>query len=247
MREQLGAGVLALAIVLAHAAAGGAAAVDPVGHQRMLLGRSVDGRPIVAIETGDFDASTRLLVVGCIHGSEPAGIAIANRVSRISPPHELDLWVVPALNPDGAAAGTRGNAHGVDLNRNFPWQWRRLTGVFYSGTRPLSEPESRIAARLIRRVRPQVSIWFHQHKDLVDESGGNLTVEQRFAAMVGLPLRRLAREPGSVVGWENHTLPGTTAFVVELPAGSLPSGAVRRYAHAVLAIGSINARSRHQR
>jgi murein peptide amidase A len=228
--------VLALALVLAHAVSGTAAAADPLGHRRMLLGRSVDGRPIVAIETGDFDAPTRLLVVGCIHGSEPAGIAIANRLSRISPPREVDLWIVPALNPDGVAARTRGNARGVDLNRNFPWQWERLSGAFDSGARPLSEPESRIAARLIRRVRPQVSIWFHQHLDLVDESGGNLTVERRFAAVVGLPLRRLAREPGSVVGWENHTLPGTTAFVVELPSGSLSNRAVRSYAHAVLAV-----------
>ena len=73
--------------------------------------------------------------------------------------------------------------------------------------------------------------------DLVDESGGNPAVERRFAAHVGLPLARLTREPGSAVGWENHTLPGTTAFVVELPAGSLPATAVSRYAHAVVAVG----------
>jgi len=81
----------------------------------------------------------------------------------------------------------------------------------------LSEPESRIAYHLILRVRPQISIWFHQHERAVDESGGDVAVERRFAALVGLPLRRLPREPGSAVGWENHRLPGTTAFVVELP------------------------------
>jgi murein peptide amidase A len=229
-------GVLVLALVFAHAGAGVAAAADPSGHHQTVLGRSVDGRRIVAIEIGDFDAARRVLVVGCIHGNEPAGIAIANRLSHISPPHELDLWVVPVLNPDGVAERTRGNADGVDLNRNFPWRWRPLSGLFYSGQRPLSEPESRIAARLIRRARPQISIWFHQHMDLVDESGGNASVEQRFAALVGLPLTRLTREPGSAVGWENHAFPGTTAFVVELPAGSLPATAVRRDTHAVLAI-----------
>ena len=232
----IGRSALVLFLLLAHVAAG-AAAVDPAGREQTVLGRSVDGRPIVAIETGDFDASERILVVGCIHGNEAAGIAIANRLARIPPPRELDLWIVPVLNPDGVAAGTRGNADGVDLNRNFPWRWQRLSGLFSSGPRPLSEPESRIAFRLIRRERPHISIWFHQHMDLVDESGGSLTVERRFAALAGLPLARLTRKPGSVVGWENRTLRRTTAFVVELPAGSLSAAGVRRYAHAVLAVG----------
>jgi murein peptide amidase A len=73
--------------------------------------------------------------------------------------------------------------------------------------------------------------------DLIDESGGNPAVERRFAALVGPRLARLIREPGSAVGWENHTLPGTTAFVVELPAGWLPDTAVSRYADAVVAVG----------
>ena len=203
----------------------------------LTLGSSVGGRPITAMAIGDERAAAAVLVVGCIHGNEPAGIAIANRLAHLNPPPELDLWIVPDLNPDGVAAHTRGNAHGVDLNRNFPWRWQRLSGLFYSGPRPLSEPESRIAARLIRRARPQLSIWFHQHMDVVDESGGNPAVERRFAALVGLPPSRLTREPGSAVGWENHTLPATTAFVVELPAGSLPATDVSRYANAVMAVG----------
>jgi protein MpaA len=125
-------------------------------HQ-LFLGRSVDGRPIVAYEVGDTDSQVRELVVGCIRGDERAGVAIARRLERASP-QGVDLWIIPVLNPDGAARDPRGNAHGVDLNRNFPWRWRPLGGVFYSGPRPLSEPESRIAYRLLLRLRPQVSI-----------------------------------------------------------------------------------------
>ena len=216
------------------ALAGACALVAPV--HRVLLGHSVHGRPIVAQEVGDAHSARKMLVVGCIHGNEPAGIAIARTLARLARPSHADLWIVPVLNPDGVAADTRGDGRGVDLNRNFPWRWQRLTGVYYSGPRPLSEPESRIAYRLILRLRPRISIWFHQHEDVVDESGGSLAVERRFARDVGLPLARLKREPGSVVTWENHRFPGTTAFVVELPAGMLSAAAATRFARAVLDI-----------
>jgi len=202
------------------------------------LGRSVEGRPIIAVETGDLDARRRALIVGCIHGNETAGIAVADRLAQTAPSAELDLWIIPDLNPDGVAAGTRDNADRVDLNRNFPWQWRPLTGVYYSGLHALSEPESRIAYRLVKRLAPTVSVWFHQHLDVVDESGGTVAVERRFARLTGMRLERLAREPGSVVGWTNHQYPAGTAFVVELPAGKLNRTAVSRYARAVLAVAA---------
>jgi protein MpaA len=75
--------------------------------------------------------------------------------------------LVPDLNPDGVAAGTRQNAHGVDLNRNFPWHWRPLSGVYASGPHALSEREARIARGLILRLHPRLTIWFHQHLDMV--------------------------------------------------------------------------------
>jgi protein MpaA len=219
-------------------------AVSPAaGHaRRVQLGKSVDGRPIVAYEVGDTDSPRRELVVGCIHGNEQAGVAVARRLEQSSPPG-IDLWIVPVLNPDGLRAHTRGNAHGVDLNRNFPWRWRPLHGLFYSGRAPLSEPESRIAFRLIRRLHPQVSVWFHQHLDVVDKSGGSAAIEERFADLVGLRLVQLPREPGSVVGWENHRFVGSTAFVVELPAGRLSLRAVGRFARAVLAVGAPGSRA----
>ena len=202
----------------------------------LVIGRSSEGRPIEAIEVGDSAARVKLLVVGCIHGNEQGGIAIARRLEQIIPPPGIDLWIVPVLNPDGVAADTRQNAHGVDLNRNFPWRWRDLEGIYDSGSRPLSEPEVRAAARLILRVRPTISIWYHQHLDLVDESGGSLAIERRYARLAGLPLQRLVRDPGSVVNWENHVLPRSTAFVVELPAGRLSRAATERHARAVLAL-----------
>jgi len=231
-RSLVPAAVVALLAVAACAAPAASGSGQP--HVE-LLGRSWQGRPIRAAEVGARDG-TRVLVVGCVHGNEPAGIAVARALERMSPPG-VDLWVVPDLNPDGVAAGTRGNAHGVDLNRNFPFRWQQRTGVYASGLRPLSEREARIAYRLVLRLHPAVTIWFHQHLDLVWASGGNRRVERVFARVSGLPYHPLPPLGGSAIDWQNHALPGTTAFAAELPAGAATGAEVARYVRAVLAAG----------
>jgi protein MpaA len=201
-----------------------------------VLGHSGQGRPVVAYELGDPAAARKVLVVGCLHGNECAGIAVLDRLRRLGPLAGVDLWLVPDANPDGHAAGTRQNARGVDLNRNFPYRWRRLGGVYDSGPRPASEPETRIAMRLIRRLRPAVTIWFHQHLEMVVLTRGNLGLQRRFARLAGLRAGYLPRYPGTATGWSNHTFPGTTAFVVELPAGRLSARETERLASAVRAV-----------
>jgi protein MpaA len=217
------------------------AASDRLVRRSVYLGRSVRGRPIYAIELGDPDNERRVLAVGVIHGNETAGRLIDQHLASRSPPKEALVWTINELNPDGVAAGTRQNANAVDLNRNFPWHWRPLGArgdLQYSGPKPLSEPETRIARSLILRVRPGVTIWFHQPLGVVDESGGSVAVERRFSRLVGLPLRRLTRYPGSAASWQNHRLRGTTAFVVELPPQSPSPRSIRRYAGAVLRLAS---------
>jgi protein MpaA len=215
-------------------------AAPPPAIHREVIGHSVEGRPIRFVAIGDQNAPTKVLVVGCIHGNEGAGIPIALRLERIRPPKGVQFWIVPDLNPDGHAAGTRQNADGVDLNRNWPLGWRKHRGgPFDSGPRPLSEPETRAAARLILRIHPDVSIWYHQHLRVVDEAGGEAFIERRYAQLVGLPARRLLPPlPGTAVRWENSRIRGSTAFVVELPAGKLAPSAVTRYARAVREIST---------
>jgi protein MpaA len=203
-------------------------------------GRSVQGRPIVAREVaGSTPGGTTVLVVGCIDGNERAGIAVVKRLRMVAPPAGVSLWTVPVLNPDGAHADTRVNADGVDLNRNFPYDWRRL-GVRgspeYSGPHALSEPEARFAHRLILHLRSSVTIWFHQPEDVVDESGGNPAIERRFARLAHLPFGRLPRYPGSAASWQDHHLAGSTAFVVELPPGPPSRAEIQRWAAAVVSL-----------
>ena len=183
-----------------------------------MIGHSVRGRPIVLFRSGPPAASLKLLVFGDIHGDETAGMRIARRLITATPLRRAELLIVPTINPDGVAAHSRGNAHGVDLNRNFPFHWRPLGGGEYSGRGPLSEPESRAAHRLVLREQPDVTIWFHQPFGLVDRPEGNPFAAHRFSQLIGLPLIRLRGPyPGSAPRWQNHRFPKSTAFVAELP------------------------------
>jgi protein MpaA len=206
----------------------------------VVIGHSVRGRPILARVVGSPEARRRILVVGCVHGNERAGEAISRRLRSVTPPSGSALWLVDEFNPDGCRANTRQNARGVDLNRNSPWHWQPLEqpgGTYYSGAGPLSEPESRAIVRLVDGLRPAVSIWYHQHASLVDDSsGGSLAIERRYARAVGLPLRNYGFVPGSITSWQDHAFPGDTAFVVELPPGQLTPSSIARHVAAILAL-----------
>jgi Penicillin-insensitive murein endopeptidase/Zinc carboxypeptidase len=192
-------------------------------------GESTRGQPIRAFTLGS--GRPRILVVGCIHGNECAGSVVATRLLHARPPARGSVWVIQDLNPDGHAAKRRTNARGVDLNRNFPGTWRPLATA---GPAPASEQETRVAMRLIRRVRPDVTIWFHQPQAFVRASGPSMTIARRFAALAGMRFRRLPWPPGSATAWQHQVFPGTHAFVVELEPGELGIREAGRYARAVL-------------
>ncbi len=205
----------------------------------LTFGHSAQGRPLVAQRGGE--GPVHVLVVGSIHGNETAGQAVVARLRRARPPAGVELWLVASVNPDGVARGTRQNARGVDLNRNFPRRWRargRPFDTFYPGRAPLSEPESQAVSRLVRRIRPDVTVWYHQHMDLVNLSpGADPALVHAYAKRVGMRVGRIPPLTGTATRWQNFTFAGTSAFVVELPAGVLGAVAVARHAAAVLAAG----------
>jgi hypothetical protein len=201
------------------------------------LGRSVRGTPIAALERGDPSSPRKVLVVGCIHGTECAGVAVVRLLARTQPRNDVDLWLVPNLNPDGYASGKRQNAHGVDLNRNFAAMWRpigRRGSLQWSGPRPFSEPETRIARRLILRLRPALTLWFHQPQALVRAWGPSIPAARRYARLAGVRFRALPWPSGSASNWQNHLDPHAASFVVELPPGPLTPIGARPYAKALL-------------
>ena len=219
--------VLAMPIALA-------AAAEP---RRIDVGESVRGHSIVAQRQGKEDAPTRVLAVGQIHGDEPGGLRVIEALRGMRAPRGVAVWTVLSVNPDGGRLGIRQNARRVDLNRNFPRGWRSSTpGTrYYGGPGPLSEPESRAAARLIRRLEPRITIWFHQpYAFVVETPHADPRVWRRYARLAGMGTAPLPRYPGTATRWQNHRFPRSDAFVVELPGGRISRAAARRHARAVL-------------
>ena len=200
------------------------------------LGRSSEGRPIAVRQYGDPSLDGEVLIVGCIHGNECAGSEVVPVAGCPDP--RADIYRLANLNPDGYAAGSRLNGRGVDLNRNFPAGWRpigRRGTPQYSGPRPFSEPETRIAARFIRWLQPEVTIWFHQYRaprPLVRAWGPSVPDARRYARLAGIPFSRLPWPAGTAPNWQNHRFPGTSSFVVELPQGT--PGSEGAYGRAVV-------------
>ncbi len=206
-----------------------------------VAGDSVAGRPIGLRQLGDPTLDGEVLVFGCIHGDECAGSEI-EPVGNGCPDPGADLYVVPNLDPDGAARGNRLNGRGVDLNRNFPSHWRPIGSrgdPQYAGPHPFSEPETRLAARIVRRLQPRVTIWFHQHAGpaLVRAWGQSAPAARRFARLARLPFYLLPWPAGTAPNWQNHRFPGTSSFVVELSSGRLASGLESRLGSAIVQLG----------
>lgn len=128
---------------------------------KVLVGRSLRGRKIWAVRQGNPLAVTVLLSVGQMHGSEPAGLKVTERIRKKNIVDDADyqLWTVRTMNPDGSVRRNRYNARGVDLNRNFPGTWANR---YRTGRRAASEPETRVMMRFVKRLQPGGVMSFHQ-------------------------------------------------------------------------------------
>lgn len=178
----------------------------------------------------------RVMLLGGIHGDELTASAIVFRWlqwARSEPMRDIQWYIVPVVNPDGllAVKPTRVNAHGVDLNRNFPtpnWQhdapayWARTTGSDprrFPGKSPLSEPESRFIHDEIERYQPDVVISVHAPFGVLDFDGP-APVPHQFGRLVLTPV---GVYPGSLgnYGGVHKQVPVIT---IELPnAQVMPS------------------------
>jgi hypothetical protein len=191
---------------------------------KRVIGKSVGGHPIRAWELGEKDAPVTAIVFGRHHGNEPAGQVVLDALRDGNPIHGIDLWVVPRLNPDGALRYSRQNARGVDLNRNFPWRWKPLTGYYYSGPRPASEPETRAAMRFMDNIDPDFVVSIHTPLYGLDVTHAkDRPFARRLSRELRLPNKQLRCNGtchGTLSQWFNHAHKGAC---VTIEFGSSPS------------------------
>lgn len=205
------------------------------------IGRSVEGRQISVIRRGD-PMGARVIVVGCIHGDESAGMDIVAELKRTTATRGVDLWLVPTMNPDGTSARIRHNAHGVDLNRNFPPTWQPLAAAGnweYGGPSAASEPETRAMLALGDLVAPDLVLWYHQDLNRISPASGRQgAIRARYAELAGLPLIGVSggTYTGTANRWGKSVVSARGAsFTVEL-GPTLDADQVRRHAAAVVRV-----------
>jgi len=201
-----------------------------------VIGYSAQHRPIVAYELGDPHAGYRAVVLGSMHGFyERAGETVTRALRTMKIPAGLHLWVIDTINPDGDALQQRGNAHGVDLNRNWPYHWVPISRsgctafvCHYSGSRALSEPESVALTRFLTKVKPNRVVSIHQPLGGVDTTDGGArdpAFRNALARNLNLSLKAFTCFGGchgTLTSWLSHSTP-TTGITVEFPAVVAPS------------------------
>lgn len=180
-------------------------------------GRTVLGAPLqwMPPKSGNLD----FLIIAGIHGEEPDTTVVLSRALRSLPRDSVhdDMGIILCANPDGLALGTRGNARGVDLNRNFASENWQKDPVFCrwhvedtekipidTGSHAASEPETSGIQHLVleRERSPRRILSLHGPLDCIDDPDcspfGQWLAEKTGANLVpeiGYPT------PGSMGSW----------------------------------------------
>ena len=200
-------------------------------HEGTVYGASVDGLPLTVYlpRTG----SAEVVILASIHGDEAETTVVVSEAMRCLPAEDLRAAVILCANPDGMLRGTRGNARGVDLNRNFPTSNWQPDAVFYKsraadardialspGPHPASEPETTALLSLLDRLAPRAVVSLHSALACIDDSGASHLGRQLadrcalpFLTEIGYPT------PGSMGTWASER--GLNLVTLELEDASL--------------------------
>lgn len=209
--------------------------------QHMLMGRSVKGQAMMVQVLGK--GGDTVFILGTIHGNEPAGTALVEQLSEHlrSNPKAMEghrVVLLPTANPDGLAAKTRTNAHGVDLNRNFAASNRIDNNT--NGNGALTEPESQMIEKIIKEYNPNRIVSIHQppaSDEGIDYDGPARALATRMAQYCDLPIKKRGAEPGSLGSYagEELKIPIITLELAKGVTNPNPAALWEQYGRSLLA------------
>lgn len=185
------------------------------------------------IELVGNDYHKNILIVGVVHGDEPQGKYLIEKYQE----KETPLLFIPCLNPDGLSANTRTNANGVDLNRNFPTKnWGKNEGenatcddcntVYYGGSAPASEIETRFLINVIEKYKPEIIITLHAPYKVVNYDGPAKELAEKISGIINYPVEESIGYPtpgsfGTYAGVERGIKTITLELDEECPVDNL--------------------------
>jgi protein MpaA len=204
-----------------------AAPPPPAPRGWQVVGTSVQGRPIFALTVGH--GPRKVLFIGGIHGDEPEGsiaaaeLPVAFEAAGLA--DAVTLTILQEANPDGRAAGTRANANGVDVNRNFPARNFDPNDPS-NGGKPLSEPEAVAVKDTIDRIAPNLVLAAHSWagRQFINFDGPAREIADRFGASTGMPVEEsssFAPTPGSLGSYFGRDR-GIPVVTIEVLRGTDP-------------------------
>ena len=136
----------------------------------------------IPLEVWRPTGTCKLLIHAGIHGEEGETTVALSRALRLLSEPSPHCAVVLAANPDGLIRGTRGNARGVDLNRNFPTRGWSSDPVKHRSTMDAprevtlspgrqagSEPETKALINLIEELKPETVVALHAPLACIDD------------------------------------------------------------------------------
>ncbi len=161
--------------------------------QTRILSRTTLGLPLIAYDFGLSYQKPRVLILGGVHGDEIEGVACARGLLDVflqNYSYQMQLTLIPEMNPEGVLLKTRGNANGVDLNRNLPtkdWSSIAATPRYHPGPSPLSENENKALLEELKNL-PQLIVSLHSWNPVLNINGDCLPEAEVLARHTSYPI-----------------------------------------------------------